>query len=281
MEMLLARKMWATLEPTAAMIFFAREAFAAWERLGFPHRGMGYFASRAAAMGRVSAPVVAASFYNFNPDLVDRFIPAAWQLADPTTVLDARFDAADAALRRYLGDAVHNDDMRWAADTVARAVNACPRRGRALFAAHAGLDPPDAPHVRLWYGLVLLREFRGDGHVAALLSADVPGIDALVSYTATGSSPFDGEFYRRSRGWTRDDWQQAVHRLRARGWLDGDGALTDAGRRDREAVENDTDRMAMAPWRAIGEDDANRLRAMVRPWSRSIVDAGGLRRHRT
>lgn len=127
METVLARKMWATLEPTAAMIFFAREAFVRWERLEFPHRGMGYFA----------------------------------YLADPATVLAAWFDAADAA--------------------------------------HAALEPPEAPHLRLWHGLVILCEYRGGGHVAALLAADVSGIDALVTYAATARSPFDGEFYRRSR----------------------------------------------------------------------------------
>ncbi|CAN5921504.1 hypothetical protein BH23ACT10_BH23ACT10_30290 [soil metagenome] len=276
METLLARKMWATLEPTAAMIFFAREAFDAWERLGFPHRGMGYFASRAAPMGRVSGPVVAASFYNFNPDLVERFIPAAWDLAEPSTVLQARFDAAGAALRRYLGDAVDSEDMRWAAEVVERAAAACPQRGRTLFAAHAAIAPPDAPHLRLWYGLLLLREFRGDGHVAALLSADVAGIDALVSYDATGQAPFDTEFFRRSRGWTREQWDVARDRLLERGWVADDGTLTDVGQQAREAIEADTDRMAMAPWRAIGQQDADRLRATVRPWSRAIVDAGGL-----
>lgn len=165
METVLARKMWATLEPTAAMIFFAREAFVGWERLEFPHRGMGYFA----------------------------------YLADPATVLAAWFDAADAALRRYLGGDVDGDEMRWAADTVARAVAACPVHGRPLFAAHAALEPPEAPHLRLWHGLVILCEYRGGGHVAALLAADVSGIDALVTYAATARSPFDGEFYRRSR----------------------------------------------------------------------------------
>lgn len=277
METILARKMWATLEPTAAMIFFAREAFDAWERLEFPHRGMGYFAQRAAPMGRVGAPVVSATFYNFNPELVERFIPAAWDHAEPHTVLAARFDAADAALRRYLGDAVDSDDMRWAADVVERAAAACPQQGRALFAAHAAIAPPDAPHLRLWHGLVLLREFRGDGHVAALLSADVAGIDALVSYDATGQSPFDTGFSRRSRGWTREQWDAATQRLRTRGWLADDGTIADAGRQAREAIEDETDRMAMAPWQAVGQQTADRLRATVRPWSRAIVDAGGLR----
>lgn len=277
METVVARKMWATLEPTAAMIFFAREASAAWERLEFPHRGMGYFASRAAAMGRVGAPVVSASFYNFNPELITRFIPAAWDLADPAAVVAARFDAADAALRRYLGAAVDGDDMRWAAETVARAVAACPTPGRPLFAAHAALEPPDAPHLRLWHGLVVLREFRGDGHVAALLAADVSGIDALVTYAATDGSPFDGEFYRRSRGWSREEWAAARDGLTARGWLDDDGALTASGVRARERIEEQTDRMAIAPWRTIGQQAADRLRRTVRPWSRAIVDAGGLR----
>lgn len=275
MEPILARKMWATLEPVHAMVYFAPEAFAEWDNLGFPHRGMGYFASRAAAMGRVEAPVVTATFYNFNPALVERFIPAAWDHAAPEEVLTRRLHAVDVALRRFLGDGVESDEMSWAADTAMEAASACPTEGRPLFAAHAGLDTPETPHQRLWHGLALLREFRGDGHVHALVSASVSPTEALVSYAATGQA-FNADFYRRSRGWPEEEWAAAEHRLRQRGWLDGDGALTDQGQAGREAIEAETDRLAAPPWTAIGEDTADRLRATIRPWARTIVAMDGI-----
>ncbi|MDQ3782939.1 MAG: hypothetical protein M3349_08405 [Actinomycetota bacterium] len=275
MEPLLARKMWATLEPVHAMVYFAPEAFEAWERLGFPHHGMGYFASRSAAMGRVGAAVVSASFYNFHPGLVARFIPAAWDHASPEDIIEARFDAVDTALRRFLGYAVASAEMADAADTAMEAAAACPPGGRPLFAAHADLLAPESAHLRLWHALTLLREFRGDGHVQALVSAGMSATGALASYAATGEA-FEAEFYRRSRGWSEEDWAGAVEDLRQRKWLDGEGRLTDEGRAGREAIEVATDRLAAAPWAAIGEAAADRLRATVRPWSRGIVAQGGL-----
>lgn len=275
METIVARKMWATLEPYHAMIYFAPEAFGAWEELGFPDRGMGYFASRSAPMGRVEAPVVSSTFYNFSPALVSRNIPRAWDIAEPAAVIPARVDAAEAALERHLGEP--DPEAIAAATSMAEtAAAACPPDGRPLFAAHAALEWPDRPLVRLWHAVTLLREFRGDGHVVALVDADVSGIDAVRSYAATGEGP-GPDFYRRSRGWTEDEWAASEQRLAAHGWLTDEGELTDEGRAARDAIEEHTDRLAMAPWRAIGEDAAAELRATIRPWSRAIVAAGGLR----
>jgi hypothetical protein len=275
MEAILARKMWATLEPVHAMIYFAPEAVAEWEGLGFPHRGMGYFASRSAAMGRVGAAVVAATFFNFNPGLVERFIPAAWDHASPEDVITARLRAVDAALTRFLGDAIDSEKMKWASETAMAAALACPRAGRPLFAAHASLGTPERPHQALWHALALLREFRGDGHIVALMSAGLTPVEALASYAATGQA-FTTDFYRRSRGWSEEDWLAGEEALRSRGWLDDDAGLTELGHAGREAIETETDRLAASPWAAIGDETADRLRATVRPWTRAIMDAGGI-----
>jgi hypothetical protein len=182
--------------------------------------------------------------------------------------------AADEALRRMLGGEVASGAMREAAAMARSAAGACPAHGRALFAAHAALSWPDEPHLALWHAITLLREFRGDGHVAALLAADLDPVEALVSYSATDGAP-SSTFYQRSRGWSEEEFTTAAGRLRERGWLDG-STLTDAGLAGREELEQATDRMAMAPWLAIGRDAADALRATVRPWSRAIVAAGGL-----
>lgn len=272
METIIARKMWATLEPYHAMIYFASEAFAAWEELGFPKRGMGYFASRSGAMGRVEPSVVSAVFYNFHPGLVARFLPEAWEIADPPAVVEARYAAADAALRRMLGEEVTSPEMAWSAEAAMEAALACPPDGRPLFAAHAALEAPDEPHMKLWHALTLLREFRGDGHVQSLVSAGISGLEAVVSYAATGEL-FDAAFYRRSRGWSDDEWADGEELLQAQGWMGTDGVLTDTGRAGRAAIESATDRLAMAPWEAIGQETADRLRATIRPWSRTLAAA--------
>src|SRR5438105_8040354 len=109
-----ARKTWRTLEPFHGLIYFAPEATERYAALGIEGRA-GYFASRAAAMGPVPAEVVIATFFNFNPDLVRAAIPAAWPTTATDKVLGARLDAADAALRRALGEAVGAPEMARAA----------------------------------------------------------------------------------------------------------------------------------------------------------------------
>ncbi|HEY7071557.1 MAG TPA: hypothetical protein VH479_15625 [Acidimicrobiales bacterium] len=270
-----ARKMWRTLEPYHGLVYFTPHATAAYADLGVTGRA-GYFASRAAPMGRVSAGVVIATFYNFAPYLVRQGIPAAWEATTPTALVAARLEAADRALHDAVGaDALATDEVAEAAALVRRACEACPPEGRPLFAGHADLPWPDRPHLALWHGATLVREFRGDGHVAALVSEGIDGCEALVTHAADPVAPVPAEVLRRTRGWDEPAWADASERLRSRGLLDAAGALTPAGAEVRARVERITDERAMAPWRTLGEDGAARLRAIVRPLSKAIV-AGGL-----
>src|SRR5271156_1992591 len=125
---LLARKTWRTLEPLHGMVYFVPEAAEAYARLGITGRA-GYFASRAAPMGAVTADVVVSTFFNFNPELVHAAIPSAWAVASPEALVAARFDAVDAAFRRLLGDEVlAADDMRRAAELARIAAEEASRR---------------------------------------------------------------------------------------------------------------------------------------------------------
>ncbi len=270
----LARKMWRTLEPVHGLIYFTPLATEAYAALGITGQA-GYFASRAAAMGPVGADVVIATFYNFNPDVVRAAIPGAWEVAPPSALLDARRDAADHALREALGDdVVGSDDMRTAADLARRATEGCAPEGRPLYAAHAALPWPDEPHLVVWQAISVLREFRGDGHVAALVTQGIDGCEALVTHGAAGDNPISLELLRLTRGWPDDAWDAARERLRDRGWLDRDDALTPEGASVRQRVETMTDELALAPWRALGEADSDRLRGLVRPWSKTIAASG-------
>ncbi|MFP3914472.1 MAG: SCO6745 family protein [Actinomycetota bacterium] len=134
------------------------EARSAWEELGLAHPRMGYFGPRAAAMGKVEASVVSATFFNFNPATVARFVPEVWCVASPAEIVRTRYRVADVALRRLLGPAVESTEMTWAAEVALEASTACPPGGRPLFAAHAAVPPPEEPHLRLWHALTLLRE---------------------------------------------------------------------------------------------------------------------------
>jgi hypothetical protein len=274
---LVARRTWRTLEPIHGMIYFAPEAAERYAGLGLRGR-MGYFASRAAALGPVPAEAVIALFFNFEPGLVRRAIPVAWDLATPADVLAARTDAADAALRRAFGGAIAAPELAEASGLARRAAEAACERpeGRPLFAAHASLPwpPSDAPHLVLWHAQTLLREFRGDAHVAGLLVEGLSGVEALVSHAASGDVP--AEVLRASRAWPPEAWAAAVDALRSRGLLTGDDepTFTDAGREQRRRVEDRTDALSAAAYAPLGEDGCARLRRLARPYSRAVVDGG-------
>jgi hypothetical protein len=272
MDPIVARKCWRTLEPYHGLVYFAPEPTAAYDRAGLD-RPAHYFASRAAAMGAVGAEVVIATFYNFHPSLVTAALPAAWAQASPDAVLAARLEGVDAALRRALRDAVESGEVKEAADVASRAAEAAaPRAGHPLFAAHTALPWPDAPHLRLWHAITLLREFRGDGHIAALVTNGIGPCEALITHAASGA--VTRAALQSSRQWPDHEWNAAEDSLRARGWLNNEGELTEAGQTGRQAVEDLTDELALAPWEALGEDECTRLRALVRPFSVAISEAG-------
>jgi len=274
MDAQIARKTFRTLEPLHGFVYFSPDAEPEYVAAGLKPGRMGYFASRAAAMGAVPAEVVIATFFNFHPALVRACIPQAWRLATPARVLDARLSAVDAGLRRILGDDASSAGMNEAAGIARAAAEACRSEGRPLFAGHTSLAWPDEPHLALWHAITLLREYRGDGHIAAMVTEGVGGCQALVIHGATGDVP--SAVLQSSRAWPDDEWAVAVEELRARGWIDTAGALTNAGRTHRQWVEDRTDALAMAPWEAVGKDQADRLRTLVRPWSKAIVQSGEL-----
>jgi hypothetical protein len=271
---LLARKTWRTLEPLHGMIYFVPEAAEAYERLGITGRA-GYFASRAAPMGAVAAELVVATFFNFNPDLVHAAIPGAWDITTPEALVNARLAAVDAAFRRVLGNEVVESRSMARAAELARGLAETAgthMEGRPLSAAHADLAWPAAPHLALWHAQSILREYRGDGHVALLLTHGLSGLDALVTHAATGDLPSSA--LRSTRGWSDEQWDAAVGSLRRRGWLaEGDDlVLTDWGAAQRQEIEKQTDALAAAPYVALGAEGCAELRALTRPWSKVFAE---------
>jgi hypothetical protein len=274
-ELPLARKMHRTLEAYHAVGYFTPET-GPYTQLGLTGR-QPYFAARSAALGAVPVEVVIATFYNFHPDLVRRALDGVWDRTTPAAVLEARAASIDAGLRAILpGDVVVSPEMTEAAGLarVAAEVAAEDLAGRTLFAAHAALPWPEGDHLVLWHALTLLREHRGDGHIAALVVAGFDPCEALVTHGATGTDVVTAKILQSSRAWSDAEWKAAGDRLRDRGLLDGDDALTEAGTRLRQQVEDETDVAAARPWAALGTEKADRLRALVRPFSRAVVDSG-------
>ena len=275
MDALTARKTWRSMEAVHGMIYFTPDAPPAYAAVGITSARSGYFASRVAPMGAVPAEVAIATFYNFNPALVRRAMENVWTLSSPMAMLTARLNAVDSSLRRAFGDEIlQSVELAEAAGLTQRAaLVACERpEGRPLFAGHAALPWPEEPHLALWHGQSLLREFRGDGHIAALTLEGLSGLEALISHAASGDVP--AAVLKASRAWSDDEWAAGVESMAARGLVDADGNFTDAGRAQRQAIEDATDRAAMAPYEAIGDDNALTLRGTGRTLTKLVVEAG-------
>ncbi|GGQ75022.1 SCO6745 family protein [Streptomyces flaveolus] len=232
------------------------------------------FAVRAAALGPVGAGAVTATFYNYKHDLVARHVPAVWETVTPAQVLAARTRAVDATLRRLLGEeAVASAEMAEAAELALRAAEGCSRNARPLYSAHADLPVPGEPHLALWHAATLLREHRGDGHLAALLAAGLDGLEALVTHTATGKG-MTPKWVFTTRGWNQEEWDAASDRLRGRGLLDDAGELTEQGVALRDGIERETDRMDEAPYAHLGAEGVARLTELGTAFARRALAAG-------
>ncbi|MEU1217123.1 hypothetical protein ACFYSH_18425 [Streptomyces sp. NPDC005791] len=235
-----------------------------------------YLAGRAAALGRVGPGVVTAAFYSFRHDLVARHVPAVWDLVSPQQAWAGRVAAADSTLSRLLGpDVLRSRPVEEAARLVLRAAEGAQRPGRPMYAAHADMPAPPAPHLSLWYGATLLREHRGDSHVAVLRARDLDGLEALVSHCASEAG-MPREIVMAKRGWTEEDWRAAEERLRGRGLMAADGSLTRQGRTMRADLEEATDRADAAPYRHLGQEGVVELTAYVEELVRAAIEAGGI-----
>ncbi|ALO08915.1 hypothetical protein AQF52_3321 [Streptomyces venezuelae] len=267
------RQMWHLLEPLHALLYYAPEAFDEAAALGYDtaERWPSYFAWRSAPLGAAGPVGVTSAFYSFSPGMVARYVPDAGEAAaaNSADVLAARLRAVDRTYRTVLGeDTVKSPELAEAAALARRAAEAAGTQGRPLAAANAALPWPEAPHLVLWQAATILREHRGDGHLAALLVAGLDPVEALVSFAAVGAAP---EAVFESRGWSAAEWSAARARLVARGVLGADGAATEEGRALRAQVESRTDELAAAPWDALGPDGTARLAELLGgPWLSAI-----------
>ena len=275
-----ARTMWTLFEPVHAVTYFTADSRSAYEQAGLRGFWRGYFAGRAAPLGAVSAAVVAASFFNFAPAFVGRAIPGVWDLVTPEEALRARLQGAVGALRGLL--AGRESEAAAAADLLWRAVEELDFPGRMLSAANAALPVPEDGLARLWQAATVLREHRGDGHFAALAAADIDGCEAVALRCLMDMKR---ENLQPVRGWTDEAWDDALARLAARGWVDGDGTPTQtptqaqaqaptptsAGREAHAAVENATDWAAARPWTRLGPEVTAEIAAALTPISQACA----------
>src|SRR3954451_10639785 len=224
-----ARRLFALPEPISLVNFCSPEPNDAMVALGFRNYWDGYFAGRSAPLGRVPAEVVHAAFYNFAEGEVARHIPKVWATTTPEAAHRAREQGCVAALRRILGDLVETPGLARAAELLAAASVSAPTEGRVMYAGLRALPVPEEPIARLWHAANMLREHRGDGHIAALVSEQIGGTEAHVLSTLDmGIHP--AESFGRIHHLPKARLAEVMGGLRDRGLLDAAGRFTDAGR---------------------------------------------------
>jgi hypothetical protein len=268
----LARRFFDRFEPVHQVTYFAPEARAAFDGLGYRGFWMGYFAGRSAPLGMVPPEMVTAMFYNFAPERVAKALPAAWDIAGPDAALRARQESAVAALRRY--GITTDENVTVAAELTEQAARALPLDGRPLFAANRALPWPDEPLAALWHATTLLREQRGDTHIAVLAAAGISGRECNVLQVASGASERD--YMTRARDYDDAEWRHHERQLAERGLLDDDGKLTAAGKEMKDHIESTTDWLSLSALDALSDDEVETLFQALTPIARTVIAGGDL-----
>jgi hypothetical protein len=277
-----ARRLRNAVEPVAAGVYFAPEAHAAYEALGFDPSPAApqadgiarpemksYFTSRGACLGQVPGELVASAFGCFNPKVVVPGVAAGWRITDPKTILRAREQGATAMLTRVLGE--EPKGLGRVTELLRRAADAAPWEGHAMHAGLRSLRFPGTPMGDLWRAADLVREHRGDSHV---ISWAVGGVDAMEVLLLT--EPYWGvpaRAYAPSRGWTDADMDAGFERLQRRGLMTAGEQITEAGRAFREEIEVRTDELERPLLVSLG-DDLDELLEHLDAWSEAVIDAG-------
>jgi hypothetical protein len=258
--------MWRLLEPVHAVTYFTPEALTAFQEAGLRGFWRGYFAGRSAPLGAVPAAPVLACFFSFAPPMVERALPGVWDLISPEAALRARNAGAAAGLTRIA------DEVGLSAAGLAEAnqilepmLAALDHSGRILGAVNAALPRPDDPFAQLWLAATIVREHRGDGHIAALVAA---GLGACETIAWRSANDLERSVLQPARGWTDDEWSAALAALAERGWLDSSGQPTALGVEAFRDIEHRTDVTAAPAWRGI---DVERLDELVGPLSQACV----------
>ncbi|MEP7047275.1 MAG: hypothetical protein ABI949_11365 [Ilumatobacteraceae bacterium] len=251
-------------------VYFVPEAGEEYSALGVSGAG-GYFASRSAPMGAVAAEVVLATFYNFSPLAVMSAMPGVWEAASPEAWQAARFRVVDRALRRS-GVDVSAAQIAEARSLIDPVVAALDHGGKPLSAGNSAVALPDDPLVALWQQITVVREWRGDVHIAVLVNNQLSPCECLVMQVGTGRFPL--RIAQVTRRWDEQEWAAATESLAGHGWADSDGTVTPAGIAERERLEAETDRLCVPIWEPIGDAGAARLAELISPIDEAMKAAG-------
>ena len=264
-----ARRLRYALEPLATHAVWAQEPYDAFAEHGLDVMA-GYVYGRGAVLGDVGSALVAAAFAVFPVELIDQLWTEAVAKCSRTEVLRLREQGTVTSLRKVLGDVAGEQEVDQVAAILLHAVDSADGTGRPLFAALRSAARPDDPYGRLWRAAELIREHRGDCHVAASVAAGLEPCEMnILTELWVGYSL--GE-YSNTRGWSSEATEAAIARLTVAGLI-ANWELTDDGRDFRTTIERRTDAAQRTLLDALG-DDLEPVLASVSGWSDRCVAAG-------
>ena len=253
----MARRMFELVEPIGAIPYTADEPNEAMFALGFTNYWDTYFAGRAAPLGVTPAEVVDALFYSFAPGEVARHIPKVWLTTTPEAAIAARQMGCVKALRRILADRVDAAALARAADLLIKAATSAPLEGRPMYAALRALPVPEDAIGRLFHAASLLREHRGDGHIVALMTEGIAGLEAHVLLALDMDMPANR--FGRIHHLPEAQIAAVVDGMRDRGLIGEDGWLSRQGRAAKQRVEALTDDLAAPPYESLEPEELDEL----------------------
>ena len=266
-----ARRMFELVEPIGVIPYAADDPNEAMFALGFTDYWDTYFAGRAAPLGIVPAEVVDALFYNFAPGEVARHIPKVWRTTTPELAIAARQMGSASALRRILGDRVDSPSFARAAELLTKAATSAPVEGRPMYAALRAVQIPDDVVARLFHAATLLREHRGDGHIAALMVEGVGGLEAHVLLALDMN--MQAEKFGRIHHLPAAQLAAVIGGLRDRGLVGDDGWLSERGRAVKQRVESLTDHLAAKPYDCLEPTELDELMHSLEPLATLLLAA--------
>ena len=265
----MARRMFELVEPIGLIPYTADDPNEAMFALGFTNYWDTYFAGRAAPLGQAPAEVVDALFYNFAPGEVARHIPKVWRTTTPELAIAARQTGCANALRRILGDRVETPAFARLTELLVKAATSAPVEGRPMYAALRSIPIPDDLVVRLFHAASLLREHRGDGHIAALVVEGIGGLEAHVLFALSLDMP--AETFGRIHHLPKAQLAAVISGMRERGLIGGNGGLSEDGRVVRERVESLTDDLAAKPYECLSPSELDELMVLLEPLAAALL----------
>lgn len=268
-----ARAVWAAAEPFTLWAYFGQRLVPALDVPGLDYFGT-YLVVRAAPLGMADPAVAVSCFRSLPAEPIHEHLERAWRMVTPGQVDQLAHRAIAEACEEQFGGGPASASILEVSAVLDVLVEGLDTSGRPLSAANQAVSLPEAPWPRLWRRLNTLREYRGEGHTAALVLSGLDLVETEVLMAAWAGAQIDVLRLKATRAIGEEAWRAARDRLHARGILEAGGAITDVGRRFRRDLEDRTDAAAAHPWAGADPSDVELVWKFCREVSDRLVQAG-------